>query len=242
MADVVGDLPSAPMLLCADMRRGCRCAITPLVAVTLALAACMPSQTKVDATAEVSFMRKPVTSPPHRLLLCASTTRIGASASLAEDYFTAGCRADAFNQASHPSLEEYLRTDCPAVEVVPWSGGDCETLCRPPPDQAEWLLRPAKDDELRRTAPYLVCVEATTKAVVHVPLYAFPFGVAACGVSTVARGKVWELSTGQGLSEFVITAEGEGVTVQYILGVSVRPQTEQSATERTAKEICGLFQ
>ena len=96
----------------------------------------------------------------------------------------------------------------------------------------------SQDKFVSRDRPrYAVHVKEKFEAIVHVPLYVSPFGVASCSNKTVLEARVWDLPAERFLGSFTVTAEGEFTVVAYMLHMVVSPDTQKDAMERFAREI-----
>jgi hypothetical protein len=71
----------------------------------------------------------------------------------------------------------------------------------------------------------------------HLPLYAWPFGIASCGHKTVLKADVWELKTNHYAGTLTVSAEGEETVAAYMVHVAVERDTQKDATEKLAREL-----
>jgi hypothetical protein len=95
----------------------------------------------------------------------------------------------------------------------------------------------SKDFVSRDRLRYAVHVKENFEAIVHMPLYVSPFGVASCSNRTVLEARVWDLPAERFLGSFTVMAAGEFTVVAYMLHLVVSPDTQKDAMERFAREI-----
>jgi hypothetical protein len=88
---------------------------------------------------------------------------------------------------------------------------------------------------------YAIHVREVFQPKIHVPLYAFPAGIASCGHKTILEADVWELPTDRYIGSFSVSAEGELTVVAYFYHLIIECDTQKDAAEKLAHEIIERF-
>ena len=84
---------------------------------------------------------------------------------------------------------------------------------------------------------YVIFVKEKIKESIHVPLYIVPFGIAACGNTTVLEATLWELPSGVPRGTLTASSKGEFVGLAYMLHLIFVPGTQDKAARILSLEL-----
>lgn len=185
-----------------------------LTALSVVLSACLGIPTHVGATGKGSARLAQPLRDNDRILICSFGEK-------------------------NLNLQDYVNEYCPDVKVLYRSSDEeCATLLAAAEKADPFSGR--MSDDLIRSVRYVFRATMNNDKSIHLPLWVPFFGVVAGRKRSSWTATVWGLPTGEYLGDIEVVSEGEVILVQYIVGVFVEPETEQSATKQLAQEICGL--
>lgn len=88
---------------------------------------------------------------------------------------------------------------------------------------------------------YAIHVKEEFQPKLHLPLYAFPIGIASCSHKTVLEAEIFDLKSDKHIGSFTVSAEGEITVAAYFFHVAIDCDTQRDAINKLARDIVTKF-